>query len=92
MPSQGDFVVALLGSELSRPARDVSEVTLNHLLRSAHSSLQGDFVVALLSKPACIALFPLAYLIPPFSLGCRVTLWWRCWMYWAASSAGLPGT
>jgi hypothetical protein len=35
---QGDFVVALLdvlGSELSRPAKDVSEVTLNHLLRQA---------------------------------------------------------
>uniref|UniRef100_A0A383WQ52 Uncharacterized protein n=1 Tax=Tetradesmus obliquus TaxID=3088 RepID=A0A383WQ52_TETOB len=35
---QGDFVVALLdvlGLELNKPAKDVSEVTLNHLLRQA---------------------------------------------------------
>lgn len=38
MSSQGDFVVALLdvlGLELNKPAKDVSEVTLNHLLRQA---------------------------------------------------------
>ncbi|KAF8068410.1 GCP3 [Scenedesmus sp. PABB004] len=41
---QGDFVVALLdclGPELAKPARDVSEVTLNHLLRQALAASAG---------------------------------------------------
>lgn len=41
---QGDFVVALLdciGPELNKPAKDVTEVTLNHLLRTALMASAG---------------------------------------------------
>lgn len=88
---QGDFVVALLdtlGPELSKPARDVSEVTLNHLLRQAllasaggtRSDEEGGAMERLRAHKA----------VAGAATGCIVLLTAVNWHCWPSTSAWQP--